>query len=278
MVAETSFRELLEARGAPGEILPNIDPRSTPGVTSRDATRAGTPALMERLGDLQERLFVEGTLSLLIVLQAMDTGGKDGTIDHVFGAMNPAGVEVASFKKPTSEELSHDFLWRIDKRLPAPGEITIFNRSHYEDVLVVRVHALVPEEVWSARYDEIVTWEAKVAAAGTTIVKCFLHISYDEQRERLLARLDDPDKHWKFNAGDLDERARWADYQAAYEDAIARCSTDVAPWFVIPADRKWYRNWAVANLLAATLAMMDPQLPRPELDVRALKARLAPPG
>ncbi len=272
----TSFRELLRADPS-GAILPGIDPRATPGVEDRAETEEGTPDLLDRLESLQERLWVEGSRSVLVVLQAMDTGGKDGTISHVFRAMNPAGVEVASFKKPTDEELAHHFLWRIEKRLPVPGEIVIFNRSHYEDVLVVRVHGLVPEDVWSGRYEEINEFEARVTQTGTTIVKCFLHISYDEQRERLLARLDDPDKHWKFNEGDIDERARWEDYRAAYEDAIARCSTEAAPWFVVPADRKWYRNWAVANLLAETLEQLDPRYPQPELDVARLTARLAPP-
>ena len=192
--------------------------------------------------------------------------------------MNPAGVDVASFKKPTDEELQHDFLWRIERRLPAAGQVMVFDRSHYEDVLIVRVRSLVPEAVWRPRYREIVEFEERVAAAGTTIVKCMLHISYDEQRERLLARLDDPEKHWKFHEGDLEERRRWQDYQAAYEEAIRECSTDAAPWFVVPSDRKWYRNWAVSSLLVETLEAMDPQLPRPDLDVDALKAQLQPPN
>jgi PPK2 family polyphosphate:nucleotide phosphotransferase len=272
-----TIRDLLRVDPEGGAILPGIDPGGTPGVKDREVADAARDDLSERMHGLQERLFVEGRRSVLVVLQAMDTGGKDGTIEHVFGTMNPSGVDVASFKKPTEEELAHHFLWRIERRLPAPGQIMIFNRSHYEDVLIVRVHGLVPEEVWSGRFDEINAFEAKVVAAGTTLVKCFLHISYDEQRERLLARLDDPDKHWKFNEADIDERARWADYQAAYEDAIRRCSTEDAPWYVIPADRKWYRNWAVASLLAETLEAMDPSYPRPDLDVEALRARLAPP-
>jgi PPK2 family polyphosphate:nucleotide phosphotransferase len=275
--ARTSVRDLLRVDPDGGAILPGIDPAGTPGVEDREAADAARLGLSERLHGLQERLFVEGRRSVLVVLQAMDTGGKDGTIEHVFGTMNPAGVDVAAFKKPTEEELAHHFLWRIERRLPLPGQIMIFNRSHYEDVLVVRVHGLVPEDVWRGRFDEIDDFEARVASAGTTIVKCFLHISYDEQRERLFARLDDPDKHWKFDEADIDERARWADYQAAYEDALRRCSTAQAPWFVVPADRKWYRNWAVASLLAETLEEMDPTYPRPELDVDALKARLAPP-
>ena len=272
-----SIRDLLRADPDGGAILPGIDPGATPGVKDRDAAEAARGELSDRLHGLQERLFVEGRRSMLVVLQAMDTGGKDGTIEHVFGTMNPAGVDVASFKKPTDEELAHHFLWRIERRLPVPGQIMIFNRSHYEDVLIVRVHGLVPDEVWSGRFEEIDAFESTITASGTTIVKCFLHISYDEQRARLLARLDDPDKHWKFNETDIDERARWADYQAAYEDAIRRCSTEAAPWYVIPADRKWYRNWAVATLLAETLEELDPTYPRPDLDVEGLRARLAPP-
>ncbi len=259
-----------------GPILSGIDPRSTPGVEDREAAEAEMAALAERLDELQERLWVEGTRSLLVVLQGMDTSGKGGTIRHVFSAMHPAGVEVSSFKKPTEEELAHDFLWRIERNLPAPGEVMVFDRSHYEDVLIVRVHSLVPEQIWRARYDEIVSFEQRIAAAGTTIVKCVLHISFDEQRERLLARLDDPSKHWKFNEGDLDERARWPDYMAAYDDAIRECSTELAPWYVIPADRKWYRNWAISTLLVETLERLDPRFPQPDLDVEALKARLQP--
>jgi PPK2 family polyphosphate:nucleotide phosphotransferase len=236
------------------------------------------PALAERLEDLQERLWVEGMRSVLVVLQGMDTSGKGGTVRHVISEMNPAGVDVTSFKKPTEEELAHHFLWRIERELPAAGEIVVFDRSHYEDVLVVRVRSLVPESVWRPRYEEIVDFEERVAAGGTAIVKCMLHISYDEQRERLLARLDDPTKHWKFNEGDLEERTRWQAYQAAYEDAIRECSTDTTPWYVVPADRKWYRNWAISQLLVATLERLDPQRPTPDLDVESLKERLQPPN
>jgi PPK2 family polyphosphate:nucleotide phosphotransferase len=254
------------------------DTRSTPGVKGRDEAEAQMPRLAERLDDLQERLWAEGTRSLLLVLQGMDTSGKGGTIRHVLTAMNPAGVDVAAFKAPTDEELAHHFLWRIEKRLPLPGQVVVFDRSHYEDVLVVRVHGLVPEATWRARYDEIVDFERRLAGAGTAIVKCFLHISYDEQRERLLARLDDPTKHWKFRERDVDERSRWEDYMDAYVDAIARCDTDDAPWYVVPADRKWYRNWAISTLLAETLEGIDPRYPPSALDVEALRARLAPPG
>ena len=272
-----SVRDLLRARPGVGALLPGIDPGSTPGVAHRRDAEAETPELLDRLEGLQERLWVEHDRSLLIVLQAMDTGGKDGTVAHVMRAMNPAGVRVASFKIPTAAEKRHDFLWRIDRQRPRPGEVVIFNRSHYEDVLVVRVHALVPQNVWGARYGAIDGWEAEVVAAGTTIVKFFLHISYDEQRRRLLDRLADPEKHWKFNESDVDERALWADYQAAYEDAIARCSTDIAPWFVVPADHKWYRNWAIATIVDETLSEMNPRYPDPALDVERLRARLAPP-
>lgn len=277
MSERPEFSELLRP-GIDGAILPGIDPRSTPGVEDREEAEAKLPALADRLDDLQERLWVEGSRSLLVVLQGMDTSGKGGTVRHVFSSMNPAGVEVASFKKPTDEELAHHFLWRIERKLPVPGEVMVFDRSHYEDVLVVRVRSLVPEDVWRARYEEIVAFEERVAAAGTTIVKCMLHISYDEQRERLLARLDDPSKHWKFHEADIEERTRWQDYQAAYEEAIRECSTDVAPWFVVPADRKWYRNWAISKLLVETLEDMDPRLPQPGLDVASLKERLEPPN
>lgn len=232
--------------------------------------------MAERLDGLQERLYAEGTRSLLLVLQGLDTSGKGGTIRHVVTALNPAWVDVVAFKKPTEEELSHHFLWRIERRLPAPGGITVFDRSHYEDVLVVRVHDLVPEDEWRTRYDEINGFERGIVEGGTTIVKCMLHISFDEQRERLLARLDDPTKHWKFREGDIDERARWPDYQRAYAEVLRRCDTPDAPWYVVPADRKWYRNWAIARLLLETLEEMDPRYPPSTLEVPRLKARLGP--
>lgn len=276
---KSTARSLTERLTAPTDApASSVDADSTPGVEDRDEAESELRDLTEKLEGLQERLWAEGSRSLLVVLQGMDTSGKGGTLEHVVSSMNPAGVDVASFKKPTDEELAHHFLWRIEKRLPGPGEVVVFDRSHYEDVLVVRVHGLAEEGVWRARYDEINDFERRVTAAGTTIVKCFLHISYDEQRERLLARLDDPSKHWKFREGDIDERALWKDYMAAYDEAIARCSTDAAPWFVIPADRKWYRNWAVATLLVETLERMDPRYPSTNLDVPALKARLAPPN
>lgn len=249
-------------------------PSSTPKANKKRA-RAEHDADADLLRHLQERLYAEGKRSLLIVLQGMDTSGKDGTIKHVIGAVDPQGARITSFKQPTPEERRHDFLWRIAKALPSPGELGIFNRSHYEDVLVVRVHELVPESVWSKRYAIINRFEKDLAKRGTKIVKFFLHISYEEQRVRLARRLKDPTKRWKFNPKDLDERARWNDYQAAYADAVARCSTAEAPWFVIPADKEWYRDWAVSKILIETLEDMDPRYPKTNLDVPALLKRLA---
>jgi PPK2 family polyphosphate:nucleotide phosphotransferase len=224
-----------------------------------------------RLHDLQERLYAEGRRSVLVVLQAMDGGGKDGTIEHVFRGMNPQGVRVASFKAPTEEELAYDFLWRVNRQVPRDGEIGVFNRSHYEDVLVVRVHDLVPKRVWKARYEHIRAFERTLIDSGTAIVKLFLHISKEEQQARLQARLDDPTKHWKFRIADLDERKHWNAYQRAYEDAIAETSTAEAPWYVIPADRKWYRNWAVLRILTETLEELDPQFPPPPEDLTGVE-------
>jgi PPK2 family polyphosphate:nucleotide phosphotransferase len=273
-----AVRDLLRAGPDGSPLLPRIDPRGHAGVRSKGEALLEIDRTARRLAVLQERLWAEHTRSLLVVLQGMDTSGKGGTIKHVFRGVNPAGQRVAAYKQPTQEELAHPFLWRIEQRLPDPGEIVIFDRSHYEDVLVVRVHDLVPPDVWPSRYDEIVRWEQRVAGAGTAIIKVYLHISYDEQRERLLARLDDPDKHWKFNEGDIDERARWSDYMAAYEDVFAKCHTDAVPWYIVPANRRWYRNWAVERLVVETLEELNPVFPRPDLDVQALKARLAPPN
>jgi PPK2 family polyphosphate:nucleotide phosphotransferase len=259
-------------------LLTELDAGATPGIDDEDRAREDVPDTVAELAELQERLWVEGTRSLLVVLQGMDTSGKGGTVEHVFQGLNPAGVDVTSFKQPTEEERRHHYLWRIRRRLPEPGRIMIFDRSHYEDVLVVRVEGLVPDGVWSRRYREIRRFEERVAARGTTILKFFLAISYDEQRERLLARLDDPLKRWKFREGDLDARARWHEYVAAYEDALRACSTATAPWYAIPADHKWYRNWAVSRIVLETLREMDPRIPIPDLDVDRLKRRLAPPN
>jgi len=260
--------------------LAAVDPRGRPvGPRDKDDAAEAMVELADRLDDLQEALFAEATgggrRSLLLVLQGMDTSGKGGVIRHVAGLVNPQGLQIASFKRPTPEELAHDFLWRIRKQLPVPGRIGVFDRSHYEDVLVVRVDGLVPEPVWRERYRTIRDFEAELSAQGTTVVKCMLHISPKEQAERLLARLDEEDKLWKYNPGDLDARAKWPAYQQAYTDALRETDTDVAPWYVIPADRKWYRNWAVAGLLAETLQEMDPRYPATDIDVDAERARVA---
>ena len=220
-----------------------------------------------RLSDLQELLYASNRYSLLLVFQGMDSSGKDGVIKHVMSGVDPQGCRVSSFKAPNDEEKSHDFLWRIHKAVPPKGFIGIFNRSHYEDVLVVRVKGLVPEERWRRRYDHIVAFERLLADEGTTVVKFYLHISKEEQRQRLEARLQEPDKRWKFNPGDLEDRKLWDDFQEAYEEAITRTSTEHAPWYVIPADRKWYRDLAVASVLIETLERMDPRFPpEPDLD------------
>ncbi len=239
-----------------------VDPRDPVGAPGdKDETNEATALLGIRLAELQERLWAEGTRSVLLVLQALDAGGKDGTVKHVLRSVNPAGARVTSFKAPTEEERAHDFLWRVHQGVPAAGEVGVFNRSHYEDVLVVRVDELVPEEVWRPRYDAIWAWEAHLAASGTEIIKVHLHISPEEQAERLQARLDDPTKHWKFRVADLDVRTQWDEYRAAYTEAIERTTTDEAPWYVVPADRKWYRNWAVSTILVDHLERLDPQYP-----------------
>lgn len=215
---------------------------------------------------LQERLYAENKRAVLFVIQALDTGGKDGTIRKVFGTLNPAGCEVSSFKVPTTTELEHDYLWRVHQVMPRRGWIGVFNRSHYEDVLVVRVHNLVPKQVCERRYDQINAFEKMLTDEGTTIVKFFLYISKDEQKKRLQERLDDPTKHWKFNPNDLKERALWDDYQNAYEDVLNKTSTDYAPWYVIPANRKWYRNIIVARIAHETLKNLNPKYPETAAD------------
>ncbi len=230
--------------------------------------------MLEELRALQYRLFAENRRTVLVVLQAMDAAGKDGLVRGVFSGLNPQGCTVTSFKAPSPEELHHDFLWRIHKAVPPHGEIGVFNRSHYEDVLVVRVHDLVPREVWKARYDQINAFENLLAANGVTLVKIYLHISREEQKKRLLERLDNPERNWKFSEADLAERKYWNDYEAAYEAALGRCSTPAAPWHVIPADHKWYRNWAVAHLLLRTLRDMKLTYPAPRGDVATLKRKL----
>ena len=273
-----SLRDTL--RVPPGTVdLAALDPRATPlAPGGKKKTAAAMTAEGAELARLQEALYASGGGRVLVVLQGMDTSGKGGVIEHVIGLVNPQGVHIHSFKKPTAQELRHHFLWRVRRALPEPGIIGIFDRSHYEDVLVVRVHGLAAPEVIEKRYGEIARFEAGLVDQGFALVKCFLNISYEEQRERLLARLADPDKHWKFNEGDLAERKRWADYQDAYRIALERCSTDTAPWYAVPADRKWYRDWAVGRLLLETVRDLDPQYPRPELDVPRLTVALAPPN
>lgn len=238
------------------------------GGLDKDSAKPLMKALNRRLEALQERLYAHGQERLLVVLQATDTGGKDGTIRAVFDRVNPQGVHVASFKKPTEKELAHDYLWRVHEHTPAVGDITIFNRSHYEDVLVVRVHELVERETWSRRYEHIRNFEQMLADEGTTIVKLYLHISKEEQRERLQARVDDPAKHWKFELGDLDERKLWDSYQAAFEDMLRETSTPAAPWYVIPANRKWYRNIVISQLMVDILEVLagDEFEPNPDLE------------
>ncbi|HUG70514.1 MAG TPA: polyphosphate kinase 2 family protein [Pirellulaceae bacterium] len=222
--------------------------------------------LRDELAEVQRKLYAEGKHKLLIVLQAMDAGGKDGTIRHVFGGVNPQGVRVTSFKQPSEIEISHDYLWRIHQAVPATGMIAVFNRSHYEDVLVVRVENLVPKKSWGARFEQINQFERMLTETGTTILKFYLHISKGEQAQRLQARLDDPEKNWKFSTDDLEKRKRWDEYMVAYEDALNRCTTDWAPWYVIPADQKWYRNLAIARIVVNALRELKPQFPTTTID------------
>jgi PPK2 family polyphosphate:nucleotide phosphotransferase len=241
--------------------LADLDPGATEGFADKHEAEKETKRQTKRIEDLQDRLYAENSQSLLIVLQAIDTGGKDGTIRHVFSGVNPQGCQVWSFKQPSVEEMEHDFLWRYHARVPERGMMAIFNRSHYEDVLVVRVHDLVPEKVWRQRYAMINNFERMLTLNRITIIKFFLHISRDEQRRRLESRLDNPDKRWKFSEADLKERVLWDRYQGAFEDAINNCSTDYAPWYVVPANKKWYRDLVVSRTIADTLEAMSPQYP-----------------
>jgi len=275
-VAKKDIRDLLRAKLVDRQFrMESVDPESTPGLkggkkkAQRDIDN-GQAVLFE----LHERLYAEHKRSLLVVLQGMDTAGKDGTVTHVMRNFNPQGVVITSFKAPTPQEKRHGFLWRIRKRLPDPGYIGIFNRSHYEDVLITRVHNLAPRTVIDRRYGQINSFESELVRTGTTVVKFCLDISYAEQRKRLIDRLKDRDKHWKFNEQDIDERGYWDDYMSAYGLAITRCSTEEAPWYVIPANDKLYRNWAVTNILVETLQEMKPEYPRPKLDIPRLMKRL----
>ncbi|MCP4204132.1 MAG: polyphosphate kinase 2 family protein [bacterium] len=230
----------------------------------RDEAEREFRKLRKQLADYQFRLYSEGKQKLLVMLQAMDAGGKDSTIRRVFQGVNPQGVQVTSFKAPSKRELAHDYLWRVHRAVPGKGMIGLFNRSHYEDVLIVRVDSLVPEPVWRRRYEQINQFEELLAATGTVILKFYLHISKVEQKQRMEDRLSDPTRHWKFSRGDLDKRRQWNEYMAAYQEALTLCSTEHAPWYAIPADQKWYRNLAIARVLVSTLERMDPQYPEAE--------------
>ena len=240
---------------------------------SKASAERAIEANLEKLGALQPILYAEGKRSLLIILQGMDTSGKDGTIKHVFSGVNPQGCSVVSFKTPSTEELAHDYLWRIHAHTPAKGMIAIFNRSQYESVLVERVHKIVPKDVWSRRYEQINNFERMLSDEGTSILKFFLHISRKEQKERLEARLEDPDKNWKFDEHDLAERELWDDYQEAYEDALRECSTDYAPWYIVPADRKWFRNWVVSDVIGREMEQMKLRYPDPPKGIEQWKVK-----
>jgi len=269
------IRDLLRAEVQDGRFrLAEVDPASTPGLKSPKQIKRDGPKHQARLFKLQDQLFAEHKRALLIVLQGMDTSGKDGTVTHVIGYMNPQSVQITPFKQPTAEEKRHGFLWRIRRRLPAAGSVGIFNRSQYEDVLVARVHDLAPLNMIERRYGLINQFEKQVSAQRTKIVKICLHISYDEQRKRLIERLEDPDKQWKFSGHDIDERAYWDDYQSAYSIAITDCSTWYAPWYVVPANDKAYRDWAVSRILIETLQEMSPRYPHPRLNIPKLLKRL----
>jgi len=274
------LRDVLRCPQVPVD-LAAIDTGATPKAPGdKETTKDAAAQMGEQLSALQERLFARGRVNadsarrVLVILQGMDTAGKGGVVRHTFGLLDPQGVQLAAFKAPTKEELSHDFLWRIRRELPDAGMIGVFDRSHYEDVLVARVDELVEPEVWRRRYDRINRFEAELAASGTVIVKFFLHISPKVQQERLVARLDDPEKHWKFDPSDIAARAKWGDYQQAYTDVLERCNPDIAPWYVIPADHKWYRNWAVAQILLETLRSMNITWPAVDFDVDEQRHKL----
>jgi len=266
-----SYLEQFKVRPGSAVKLKDIDPDYKDHHASREAADREIEQFRKRLLALQEMLYVERQRSLLICLQALDTGGKDGTINHFLGAMNPQGCRVVGFHPPSAEEASHDFLWRVHRAAPARGEVVIFNRSHYEDVLVVRVHDLVPKHVWSARYDLINSFEQGLIENGTHILKFFLYISSEEQLSRFKDRLDDPTKQWKISEADYKERSYWDAYMAAYEEALSRCSTEHAPWFIIPANHKWFRNLAVAQIVVEHLETLGLSYPRPTVDLARIR-------
>jgi PPK2 family polyphosphate:nucleotide phosphotransferase len=251
--------------------LRDIDPAFKDHRESHKAAAEEIEHDQKKLRELQELLYADGRCSLLICLQAMDTGGKDGTINHILGAMNPQGCRVTGFRQPSVDELAHDFLWRIHAATPARGQVAIFNRSHYEDVLVARVHNLVPRAVWSRRYDQINAFERELVESNTHVIKFYLHISKKEQLSRFEERLDDPGKRWKISESDYKEREFWGDYMSAYEDALSRCSTPHAPWFVVPSDHKWFRNLAIARIVVEHLEGLDMKVPKPSVDLKHIR-------
>ncbi|MGV8909297.1 MAG: polyphosphate kinase 2 family protein [Propionicimonas sp.] len=280
--ADVPLSELLRLPQGPVSMA-DLDPSATPGYPGKGKADAEalTDALGPEISDLQEMLYAAGRSEpetaprVLVVLQGMDTSGKGGVIRHAMGLVDPQGIDLTAFKAPTPVERKHNYLWRIRKALPGAGKIGIFDRSHYEDVLVVRVESLVPEDVWSKRYEEINRFEARLAAGGTRIIKCMLNVSAEEQKARLAERLEDPTKYWKYNPADVNARDKWPAYMEAYEALLEKCNTDAAPWYVIPADRKWYRNWAVAELLRETLTGMELAWPAAEFNVKAEQLRVA---
>jgi PPK2 family polyphosphate:nucleotide phosphotransferase len=274
-VTAPALADFARYRVEPGEpfSLSDHDAGDTGGLADEEEIAREYDELHERIAELQERLFAEERRALLIVLQGIDAAGKDGTVKHVLRGTNPSGVRVYSFKEPSSEELAHDFLWRYHQATPAKGMIGVFNRSHYEDVLVVRVKDLAPEELWRSRYDSINDFERMLVREGTTILKFLLHISKEEQLEKFRERLERTEKYWKWSDNDIKERDHWDEYQRAYEDAVAATSTPWAPWYVIPADSRWYRNYVIARVLSGTLTAMDPRFPEPPEDVRRFAAR-----
>jgi len=269
-----NLRDRLLARPGKAVKLASWDAADTLGLKKGDKTETTVAKNIARLDELQYLMYAEHRRGLLVILQGADASGKDGTIRHVMTGVNPQGCRVTAFKVPSAEEADHDFLWRVHRAVPARGEIAIFNRSHYEDVLVARVRQLVPKSVWSGRYDQINQFEEFLVDNDIVVVKFFLHISKDEQKRRLEERLDDPAKHWKLSASDFEDRKRWDEYVAAYEDVLSRCSTEAAPWYVVPADRKWVRNFAVSGILVETLEACRMKFPKPAVDVSRLKAAL----
>ncbi len=266
-----NIRKALAVKPGAKVTLSDYDPDDTLGYEKGERVEAKTAKATSRLDSLQYLLYAEKKHAILAIFQALDAGGKDGTIRHVMAGINPQGCVVASFKQPSPEELAHDFLWRVHKVVPPLGIVGVFNRSHYEDVLVVRVHNLVPKEIWSARYRQINEFEQTLSANGVTIVKFFLHISQEEQKKRFLERIDDPDRRWKISQSDFMERKFWDDYIAAYEEVLKRCSTQEAPWYIIPANKKWFRNFAVSRILVETMEDLKMKYPKPTVDVRDLK-------